>query len=71
MMAATVQNAVFGFETCGTSPLNLDIFPNPLYLPSATTGKELGPKQVTSVEVDKNMVRNDESPHSNNEKINS
>jgi hypothetical protein len=58
-LPATVHVPVSGFRT----------FPEHLYLLSPTSDKELGPKQIASVEVDDNMARNDASPDSNNEEI--
>jgi hypothetical protein len=64
-LAATVHVHVSGFKTSGISQLNSDIFPKHVYFLSATSDKEFGPKQITSIEADDNMARNDESPHSN------
>lgn len=69
MIDAIIQNAVSGFDTNGISPLDLDIFPDNLHLPNAINDKDIGPKQVKSVEADKNMMRNDESSCSNNKNI--
>jgi hypothetical protein len=66
-LAATVRVDVSVFQTSGISQLNSDIFPKQMYLLRASSVKEFGPKQITSVEADGNMARNYESPHSNNE----